>query len=338
MALYQSGSILAALVQPWNRWDAFWFEHLAAAGYRVTGPEAAFFPAWPAVLATGGRLLGGQYAIAGLALNAVLTVAGLYLLYRLVADDFDRPTAQRTALFTAVAPVAFFFLAPYSEALFLCLTVGAFLGARRQRWAIAAACGLLAALTRPSGVLLFIPLLVEVAIEATHRRRAGQRRFRWGHLAVFAPIIGLAAWDVYVRTALAIPDGVAGAARYWGQRPALPWNSLVDGVGSALSGSTEEWLNLAAVLLVVGAIVLGWRRLPRSYTLYAAAMLVPMTFREATTTPLASDARYALVVFPLFVVIAITAQRRWAQVAVAAVSIPLLLALFVLSAAYDFLG
>jgi hypothetical protein len=333
-ALYPPGSILATLVQPWNRWDALWFEHIAAAGYRHGAPEAAFFPAWPALLAAGGRLAGGQYAVAGLAINTLLTVLALYLLYRLVADDFDDTTARRAVLFMAIAPVAFFLLAPYSEALFLCLSLGAFLGARRRQWAIAAACGLLAALTRPTGVLLAGPLLVEAVISARGRSRAGRPPFQLGYLAVLAPIAGLVAWELYVRRVLGVPDGVAGAARNWGQDPVWPWQALADSITAALSRSPEEWLNLGAVLGLAATVVLGWRRLPAAYTAYAAVMLVPMTFREAATTPLTSDARYALVVFPVVVLVATAAGRRWVRLIAVMVSGPLLVAFFVFYAAY----
>lgn len=337
-ALFPTGSAMAALVHPWNRWDSLWYEHIATSGYRPGGDEAAFFPAGPALLAAAGRLLGGQYAVAALALSTLLAVLGLCLLYQLVVRDLGDDTARRAVASLALAPVAFYLLAPYSEALFLCLSVGAFLGARRRQWALAGACALLAGLTRPAGVLLALPLAVEAALELMERRRAGRRPLRPGHIAVLAPVAGLAAWELYVRLALHIPDGIAGAARHWGQHPAWPWQSIADAFRVAVAGAPEEWLNLAAVLGVAVAIVLAWRRLPRSYAVYAAAMLVPMTFREAAVTPLSSDARYALTVFPLFVVLAVVARRRWAQVAIMAVSIPLLVLLFVLYAAYDFIG
>ncbi len=66
--------------------------------------------------------------------------------------------ARLVVLLTAFAPMAFYFSAVYSESLYLGLSVGVFLCARRGRWARAATLGALAAATRSIGVLLVVPL------------------------------------------------------------------------------------------------------------------------------------------------------------------------------------
>ena len=57
----------------------------------------------------------------------------------------------------SVFPVAFVFSFIYSESLFLLVTLTAFYYARRGSWALAGAAGLMATLTRSSGLLLFCP-------------------------------------------------------------------------------------------------------------------------------------------------------------------------------------
>ena len=82
------------------------------------------------------------------------------VMYALTRNEFSEEIARRAVLYAAVFPTAFFFLAPYSESLFLLLVLLSFWSARRGRWAMAGATGALAALTRNLGVLV-VPLDLE---------------------------------------------------------------------------------------------------------------------------------------------------------------------------------
>ena len=52
-----------------------------------------------------------------------LYLAALVVLYGLTAREYDVPTARRATVLLALFPASFFFLVPYSESLFLLLTV-----------------------------------------------------------------------------------------------------------------------------------------------------------------------------------------------------------------------
>jgi hypothetical protein len=179
---------------------------------------------------------------------------------------------------------------------------------------------------------------VEVLEEARRRRGDGLRPLRWSHALALAPVAGAAAWEVYVRQVLGVAGGVAGAAQNWGQHLVPPWQALADSTAVAFSTQPEELVNLAAVLGLAIAVAAMWRRLPASYTAYSAATLASLLFRETGLTPLASAGRYTLVVFPVFVLLGAMVRNRWAHLAVVAASAAALEALFVLFAAYDFVG
>src|SRR5207302_5745906 len=68
--------------------------------------------------------------------------------------------ARRSVWLLALFPASLFFSAVYTEALFLALSVGAFLAARRGRWWLAGLLGGLAAATRNVGVTLLVPLII----------------------------------------------------------------------------------------------------------------------------------------------------------------------------------
>jgi hypothetical protein len=165
------GDLLAA---PAARWDAAWYLVIAHYGYRpelgaMTASRTAFFPLYP----LGVRQLTSLAlapVIAGVLLSVAALAVGLYGLHRLSTLEVTRlrlggsteggstKVAGLIVLLTGFAPMAFYFSAVYSEALYFALSVGVFLCARRGRWAGAAALGALASATRSTGVVLLVPM------------------------------------------------------------------------------------------------------------------------------------------------------------------------------------
>ena len=162
------GDVLAA---PAARWDGAWYLVIAHYGYRpdlgsFTASRTAFFPLYPLGV-RGLSDLGFAPVVAGVLLSVGALAGGLYGLHRLTTLEAARlglpdrrEVARLAVLLTAFAPMAFYFSAVYSESLYLALSVGLFLCARRGRWASAAALGALASATRSTGVILLVPLLL----------------------------------------------------------------------------------------------------------------------------------------------------------------------------------
>ena len=153
------------LVTAFERFDALWFLRIADTGYAAGDGSAAFFPLYPMVVRAFSWLLGGHPLAAGLLVSNLAFLGALIVVYFLTASERSEEAARRTVLYLAIFPTAFFFLAPYSESLFLLLAMTALWGARRERWWIAGVAGALASGTRSLGVLLVLPL----AVEAIHR-------------------------------------------------------------------------------------------------------------------------------------------------------------------------
>ncbi len=68
---------------------------------------------------------------AGILVSLAAALGAFVLLYRLAESRLGAEGARRAVLYLAVFPMAFFLQAVYSEALFLLLTLGAFLAAER---------------------------------------------------------------------------------------------------------------------------------------------------------------------------------------------------------------
>src|SRR5712691_9460318 len=142
----------------WHHWDVGNYIALAKFGYDL--PKTVFFPLYP-LLERGLMFITRNPDAAGLLIANLAGLVMLVVLYRLVEEDFDQERAYRTVLYLSVFPTAFYFAAAYTESLFLCLTLLSFYHMRHGHWWLAGVFGLLASLTRPTGLLLLVPFCYE---------------------------------------------------------------------------------------------------------------------------------------------------------------------------------
>ncbi len=314
------GAPLWWLVAPWQRWDALWYQHIAADGYRSGAPDAAFYPLYPVLTRVTGAVLGIGVARAALIVGTLACFAALVLLHRLVEGDLGSDAAGRAVVYAALLPTAFFLLAPFAESLFLALSVGAVLAARRRRFALAGLVAAAAALTRPTGILLAVPLAVEAALDVRDRQARREPGVRPGHLAAVLPIVTTALYGLYATRALGVAGGPWAAEDHWGTHLAWPWAAAWDSLHT-VAGDPVEIVNLLAVVgLLVAVPLMVVVRLPPSYIAYAAASAIPVCFHE-TAGRLQSSARFLAVVFPVYALLATqTAAPRWHRALAAAMS------------------
>ena len=144
-----------------------------AAGYRAAGEtlwatgrlaEAHIMPLYPALIGIVGRGWGQ------LAVDIVLSVVVVWLVYRLTLAVFvDRAAAALAAFGAALYPFfVFYAVVGLTETLFLALLLGAFVCWYRGSFAAAACLAVLSILTRPT-IDLLAPVLVVVFAFAVHR-------------------------------------------------------------------------------------------------------------------------------------------------------------------------
>jgi hypothetical protein len=333
------------LVGPTARWDSVWYLSIAQHGYgdKVDHAQVAFYPLYPLLMTGLGRIVGSPL-VAGILVSLACFMGALVLLHRLTALELGLRDARSTLLLVAFFPTAFFFSAVYSESLFLLVTVGAFLAARRGRWEWAGLLGALAALTRNSGVLLLVPLVllflygpradrepVPLAAGAGLRARLRPRyplapQLLW--LALVPAGLGLyLAWSAYT-----FGDALAP---YHAQ--AL-WLRHFEPLGAAAGGVRAAWLGLRQIvhgsatpryfgenggdpfqvagdsLMLLGFLVFSLvalagvlRRLPFAYGAYVAVALAMTLSYPLDAQPLMSLPRYVVVLFPMQMWLA-----RWA--------------------------
>jgi hypothetical protein len=293
------------------RWDSNWYGRIALLGYEYLPDKpssVAFFPLYPLCLRAVGAITGTYVNFAGFLVSNTALLGAVILLRRLVALDFPTPSPVpvRTVWLFLLYPVTFFYSAPYTESLFVLLSVSALLAARHRQWAVAGLAGALLTATRANGLIILAPLLWEAFGESRRspgleQTGAGLLRSRWWLLIVPS---GFVAFATYLHFKFGDALAFAHAQAIWLRGLATPWWAIRNAlrghppgygalfVGAALSG---------VVLFLVTCRV----RLRTSYLLYAGLMLLIIL----SDTILESLPRYLSVLFPLHIGLAAATAR-----------------------------
>jgi len=299
----------------WERWDACWYLKIATYGYEPGERSVAFFPLFPAAVRLAGTITGLPYPVAGMIISGAAYVVAITGLLRLVSDGLGFAVARRTALLLSVFPAAFFLLAPFTESLFLATAVWSLVLARERRWPLAAACAVLAGLTRAQGLLLVIPLAWEAFVAVRETGFRSPRAFwqaGWSAAAVLAPAVAFGGYGLVAHAV--IGETPYDAQSLWGGTNFHPpWALVAASVGWIVErGDGMQALNLVAILGAAALLVAGARRMPLTYSLYAWPPLILIATR-IQPTPLTATTRFVLVMFPVFVVAALLTQHPWLQ-------------------------
>ncbi len=328
------------LLQPWRNWDGHWFALIAQMGY-FERPTTAFFPLYPLLLAGTTWLLDGQIELAGVLISNLALLGALALLYQLIQLDFSRAVAQRTLLYLALFPTAYYLGAVYSESLFLLLSIGALYAARKNYWWIAGALGFLAALTRSQGILLLIPL----AIFFVKQQGWHPRRWRANPICLTLVPAGLMVYMAYLRRLYNDPLVMLSAQKGWDRYSANPIETLRVGIAAINGCAVRDWnagvnfcwseqlfthpgiatirnfywrwafsesnfVEFAATAFLLVIAVIAFFRLPLAYSSYLAAGVLLPLWSPSAVHPLMSMHRFTLALFPVFIILALLSKRK----------------------------
>jgi Mannosyltransferase (PIG-V) len=352
------------IVEPLRNWDGLWYRLVAQDGYKDYLANAAFWPLYPMSMRALSRVTGLPEEVSGYLIANLCFAAALVVLYRLVNLDFDVAIARRTLWATALFPTSLFFTAVYTESLFLLLSVGALLAARTGRWWVAGALGVLAALTRSHGIFLvfpfavlfirqygfylraFFPKAINVAapllgpvIFGWHLERVGHgwkafidvqnmwnRTRAWPWETMDCAVNGCTLkLTQYGQTKNWLVNG-ADWSWFDQLRTDRSW-SLVTSEGFRRKVADSDTLELVATILFFVLVVIGLKVLPLYQSVYLIPGLAIPLFSPSTVHPLMSMPRFGLVLFPLFIVIAIVFRKRWLALPFAMLSAALLVLL-----------
>ncbi|GAC1358654.1 MAG: hypothetical protein NVS2B12_00750 [Ktedonobacteraceae bacterium] len=309
---------VTALFSSWNHWDAANYVRIAQYGYARV--DLAFFPLFPLLIAAIGHVLGDwSYLLVGTLLSNGALFAMLCVVYSLASEVAGDEIARRTLLYVCIFPTAFFFFAAYNESLYLFFAAGTFLALYKQRWWLAGLLGLLAALTRSAGVLLVIPYLYQLWLQRDDLL-ASRRKLLLVTLPIVLIPIGTLLYALYCWITVGNPLEFISVQQHSGRHLNWPWAGIWQAISALVLfhpqafGSANQahlLLDLGATLGFVLLIALGWRRLPRSYSIWMGVLMLYFLLYPATEKPdiLLSNQRFVLELFPAFITLAILGKQ-----------------------------
>lgn len=326
------------LIAIWQQLDVTWYLSVAQDGYAPDVTRTAFFPLYPILVAVVTLLIGGaaHRLAAAMFVSNLSALAAFFGIGLLAAheDNGDTGAARPAILMLAAYPLAFFMAAGYAEATLVALCVFALYFARRAQWRWAALCGFLAGLTRPTAIILILPLLWEFGRQRGVWQNAWEtlQTKRWAALLrQLAPRM-LGEWAL---VAVAIPAGIGLYALYlwrqfgspftfvtlqttvWQRQLVPPWQwvrLVVHAWRHMVPWSFAQartLVDLAPLLIFIAlTAVLIYQRWPVAYILYMLGVLYTAVSNPMVhnTYPLAAAGRYLLPAIPAFLLLA-----RWTR-------------------------
>ncbi len=247
-------------------WDADFFLRIARHGYdhgytyddsgHFVGNTLAFFPGYPACVRAL-ALFGLSDAAAGIAVSLAAGAAGAVLIHLLGTELVDRRFGYVLAVLFCAQPMSVVFSMAYSEALFCTLVLAMLLALRRRYWLVAGLFGILAGLTRTTGLAAAVALACFAVYRVwSDRGVAGSPRVR-PVLAAVGALLTVPAFWLWVGLRVGHLDGwFVEQRKGWGT--GIDWGAASTSFVLDTLRSSDGFIPVAAafVIIVTGILVL----------------------------------------------------------------------------------
>jgi hypothetical protein len=299
------------LIEHWARWDTLWYLRIATRGYAVGDLTGGFFPLYPLAI----RAL--TWIIPNVLFNALvlsnLAALGAFIVFCRVARTlYGEPTARRAMIYWAAFPTSFYFFAGYAEALFVFAAISSIAAAQNNRWVLAGTAGALSALARPFGLAILVPLGFEWL------QTSGSMLDRFKHAIPLALIpLCIGAYMLYQQWTFGDAFFFLHA---WEDVTITPWQMAGETLMAIFNGVAigNNLIDLSLTLLVLGLVVLGWRRVPFSFAFFALTLIFVQMLAYApmqgfADMPMNGMGRRVAVVFPAFLILAQVWRGRFKE-------------------------
>lgn len=316
-------SLTSFFLSPWYVWDVQYYVEIVRHGYQPGAPTPNFHPLYPWIA----TLVAVVIREPLVSLLIVSSVAGLLLVvyfYRLSRLDINEEQAWQATALLLTWPVSVALFVPYTESLFLLLSVYCLFAARQRKFWLAGLAGGLASLTRQQGLFLVVPLAWEIW-ESSERRWANVLR---NGLSVLLVPAGYAVWIVYRLVAINdmhpdfsspqkfIHSVMVSPASYTiidDHEFLPPWTAMWKAFNVMWRGQPPDgaYVDLALGVVFIGLFVLSWRYLRTTYRLYCIVIvLVSLSFFSGHINPFIALPRHLLLAFPVFIGLAARLNLR----------------------------
>ena len=325
------------LVYPWSNFDGVHYLAIASRGYINEGRFLPLFPILVRILILPLTLIwqvkpyGHLVFWSSLLLSNFFFILSLFYLKKLLKFDYKEKVINKTILLFLLFPTSFFFVAIYTESLFLLLTILTFYFARQRKWYKAIFLSLLLTITRLPGVLILIPLLYEyisyelrIKIQFNNLVKVTKKVFTLRNIIkllkfilIPLPLLIYAIFNYYKwqdPLYFVHAHGALGNSREVSSM-VFPLITIYRYIKIFLSVSIKQyefWVALiefiSLIFAIIGIIFAYFKKIRPSYIIYSIAIIsLPLLSGTLTGFP-----RYLLLSFPIFVGISLQLDKnKW---------------------------
>lgn len=303
-----------------TNWDGQWYRVIAEEGYPRVLPRVghggidmnpwAFFPVFPLAVRAIMTATGLPFVVVGPVLSTLVGFAAMFLLFKLIDQAVGRWEAIVAVVATCFYIASPVFSAAYTESAALLLVVAILLLLRARRYWWVAVLLVVLSLTR-NVVIAMVPVIIAHAVVRWRQQDEGPHpvRLRWGMaaLAAWAGILTLL-WPTIVSVVTQTPDAYNQTMLAWNIQTKVKlymwwnllytyWGVIGQGLG-ILAVAAFTWFMLSKHSWRWGPEIWGWAGAYPGYILLVTS-----------TTP--SRVRYALLAFPMTLIMAWFLKLRW---------------------------
>lgn len=321
------------LLYPLANFDGVHYLSIAAFGYNN---NERFFPLYPLLIRLissifgNGSPFGNIQFFSALFISNISFLLSLIVFYKLLRLDFSDTIAKRTILFLLVFPTSFFFITLYSEGLFLLLTLLSFYYARKKMWIKASLFGMFLTTTRLVGIAILPVLLLEFFLQHKNSLTKDYKKALC-LLLVSAGIISFSFFNYatsgdllrFIKAHTEIANSRSESIVLIPQT-LFRYTKILTTIPTV---QFEWWiaaLELTSFFFVLFLLYVAWKKSVRaSYVIFGLiCFLLPVLSGTFSGLP-----RYSLLVFPIFIALALV-QSKKLQVVYTTISLILLFILF----------
>ena len=324
------GSGWRAFMDFWECLDSGHYVDIARDWYLSEGSrdrlvQLVFLPGYPIVMRLAGYVF-GDLVFSGIFVSIISFSAAGCVFYSLLRLDSGHGVSLRALCLLCLMPGSFFFVAPMSESLFLLLSVSCVYLTRRGKILPACLCGAYAAFTRSLGLMLFVPVCMELLHKIINAPRGEKRPLRLLPLLLIPAGFGAYIYINYLVSGNPFQYMIY-QKEHWGQSLGLFFNTAAyqtENVLACAGGNIHNliglWLpNLAFSFAALALMIPGARRMRPSY----AAWFIAYYFVAIGATWLLSAPRYIISLPPFILAAALAARTPRRSAALVAALAPL---------------
>ncbi len=302
---YSSYKILNA----WGLWDTKWYINIAKNGYSIVKnlkgeANYGYFPLYPLFIKISSFIVQNYFVAALIVSNLFLILAAVFL-YKLVKLDSDEETSLRTLKYLFIFSSSFILSAALAESLFLFLILACFYYTKKQKWLLSGVFGMFLTLTKPFGVLIFLPIIYKY-IEA--RKINKGESFLKTMLDVSCILlipVGLAIFAVYTYF-------LTGDIMAYPHIKRSAWENYLENpikiIYSSLTSANPGYILAAATFILVFIFLIFFhKKIEFSYFLFGILIaLFGISYHGATI----SIVRYYTAIFPIYIILGKISENK----------------------------